>query len=223
MVVTIKKLNHLNDVAMKRLFVQLIALKLFCFFGIIGYSQTEPKYSFSTSLLRYEKSDNFMYPEFIPKIMAGFEIQQIHKKYSFGFKYEYGYNDKEETCEKCNDHLEGTAYMRENNVYLNAHRTLLTLTDSMIKLNAGLSVYYSNLYYYGTFYGGFTGRDRRVINQNIHNLGLMPFIGLQIFPVKKIFLSIQGSYRQGLVKFNQRYYWPESTLMAPEFKIGVIF
>lgn len=207
----------------KLVYRKLIGLYLLCFLCILGYSQTGPKYSFSTSLFRYEKSDIYMYPEFIPKIMAGFEIQQMHKKYSFGIKYEYGYNDKEETCDLCADNFEGIAYMRENNLYLYAQRTLFTLADSMLKLNAGLSVYYANLYYFGQFGGGFAGQGL-VLNENIHNSGIVPFINLQIFPVKKIFFSIQGSYRRGLIKFDiPRYYWNERVWMAPEFKIGVIF
>lgn len=175
-----------------RVFVSIILV--LCFFSL--QAQKAPKNSISTSLIRLEKNRLSMQSTLKMKYLAGIEYQRLMNKWSFGIKYEYGFNALEVSGESCSDCYYGTGYLREKNIYLTSYYAVFDLFASRLKLNTGLGIYYSKMNYSGDFQGGFTGDGRR-INANISTWGIAPNISAVYYPTTRLFIAVQANVRTG--------------------------
>lgn len=117
------------------------------------------KNSLSTSLIRLEKNSQTTYGNFKLKFMTGIEYQRFVNKWSLGIKY--GFNKIEEYSTTYVDCFYGAGYIREDNIYLTANYSRLNLFNSRLKLNTGVSLYYSNLKFSGGYQGGLSGVGTR--------------------------------------------------------------
>lgn len=190
-------------------------------------AQEIQKNSLSTSLIRLEKNSQTMYGDYKLKFMTGIEYQRFVNKWSFGTKYEHGFNKIEEYPTTCADCFYGTGYMREDNIYLTANYSILNLFNSRLKLNTGLSLYYSNLRFSGDYQGGFSGGGTRE-NSTYNTFGLSPSISMIYYPTERLFISLNSNLRYGWsneydANSNQDRKVNEYVITAPELKIGVNF
>jgi hypothetical protein len=168
-----------------------------------------------------------MYGDYTLKFMTGIEYQRSMNKWSFGVKYEHGFNKIEEYPTNCYDCFYGTGYMREDNIYLTANYSIFDLLNSRLKLNTGLSLYYSNLNFSGDYGGGFSGTGARV-NSTYNTFGLAPNISIVYYPIDRLFISVNSNIRYGWsqkldVNSNKDSKTKEYVITAPELKIGVNF
>ncbi len=196
-----------------------------CSFGI--FAQNIEKNSLSTSLIRMEKNSQTMHGDYTLKFMTGIEYQRFHNKWSFGFKYEHGFNKIQEYPTNCYDCFSGTGYMREDNIYLTGSYSIFNLLDLKLKINTGLGLYYSNLNFSGDYGGGFWGTGTRV-NSTYNTFGVAPNISIIYYPADRLFISINSNVRYGWsqrfdVTSKQYDKANEYVITAPELKIGVNF
>lgn len=190
-------------------------------------AQEIQKNALSTSLIRLEKNSQTFYGDYKLKFMTGIEYQRFVNKWSYGIKYEHGFNKIKEDPTNCNDCFYGTGYMREDNIYLTINYSILDLYNSRLKLNTGLSVYYSNLNFSGDYQGGMSGGGT-IANSTYNTFGLAPSISLIYYPTKRLFISLNSNLRYGWsnefnANSNQYRKINEYVLTAPELKIGVNF
>lgn len=190
-----------------------------------GFGQS-PKNSLSTSLFRYENNSQAIYGKLNGKFLSGIEYQRILNRWSFGLKYEHGLNKIEERCEGCFDASQGTAYIKEDNIYLSGYYSFPKLFQANLEFYSGLSVYYSHLNYSGAFIGGWNGSHDR--NSTYNTLGICPSIGFKYFPLTQLFIAINSSYRVGKSEVkdqirNSKTKGGESILNIAELRVGVRF
>ena len=208
---------------MKKIFL----LLLITLFSLNSNAQEEQKNSLNISLIRLEKNSQTLYGDYKLKFVTGIEYQRFVNDWSFGIKYEHGFNKIEEYPINCYDCFYGTGYLREDNIYLMTNYSLLNLFNSRFKLNTGVGLYYSNSNYSGNFQGGLWGSGSRV-NSTFNTFGLTPGVSIVYFPIPRLFLSLNSSFRFGWSKeydaqFNQYREVSEFVITAPELKIGVNF
>ncbi len=207
---------------MKRIILVLISI--FC---LEASAQEIQKNSLSTCLIRLEKNSQTLYGDYKLKFMTGIEYQRFVNKWSFGIKYEHGFNKIEENPRKCSDCFYGTGYMREDNIYLTTNYSILNLVNSRLKLNTGVSLYYSNLHFSGDFQGGITGGGTRV-NSTYNTFGVAPSLSIIYFPIERLFISLNANFRYGWSRefdsnSNKNRKVNEFVTTAPELKIGMNF
>ncbi len=196
-----------------------------CCLGI--FAQDIQKNSISTTLIRTEKNSQTLYEDFSLKFMNGIEYHKFHNKWSFGIKYEHGFNKIEEYPTNCYDCFAGTGYMREDNIYLTGNYAIFSFLNSRFKINTGLSLYYSNLNFSGDYAGGFWGKGTR-INSTYNTFGIAPSLSIQYYPTERLFISINSNIRYGWsqrfdVTAEQYDKTNEYVITAPELRIGVNF
>jgi hypothetical protein len=112
---------------MKRII--LLIISIYC---LEASAQEIEKNSLSTSLIRLEKNSQIIDGDYKLKFMTGIEYQRFENKWSFGIKYEHGFNKMEEYPKKCADCFYGTGYMREDNIYLTTNYSILSLFNSRL-------------------------------------------------------------------------------------------
>lgn len=159
--------------------------------------------------------------------MSGVEYQRLVNKWSFGIKYEHGLNKIEEFPTACADCFYGTGYMREDNIYLTSNYSFLNLFNSRLKLNAGVSLYYSNLKFSGDYQGGLSGGGKRA-NSTYNTFGVAPSLSILYYPIERLYISLNSNLRYGWSKefetnTHQDRKVNEFVITAPELKIGVNF
>jgi hypothetical protein len=174
-----------------------------------------------------EKNSQTMYEDYKLKFMTGVEYQRFLNKWSFGIKYEHGFNKIEEYPINCYDCFYGTGYMREDNIYLKGSYSIFNLLDSRLMINTGLAIYYSNLNFSGDYEGGFSGTGTRV-NSIYNTFGIAPNISIIYYPIERLFISINSNVRYGWSQrfdTNVKQYdkTNEYVITAPELRIGVNF
>ena len=207
---------------MKRLILLLISICC-----LIASAQEAPKNSLSTSLIRLERNSQTMHKEYKLKFMTGIDYQRHVNKWSFGIKYEHGFNKIKEYPINCYDCFSGTGYIREDNFYLTASYSLFSLFNSKLKFNTGLAAYYSNLNFSGYYQGGISGSGIRE-NSTYNTIGLAPSISITYYATERLFISLNSNLRTGwsresdLNSMQERKTY-EFVATAPELKIGVSF
>lgn len=192
-----------------------------------GMAQDEYNNSVSTSLIRLEANSQTMYSDYKLKFVSGIEYRQFLNKWGFGVKYEHGFNKIDEFPTDCYDCFYGTGYLREDNVYLTANYSVLSLFNSKLKLNTGIAMYYSNLNYSGDFQGGISGGGTRK-NSTYNTIGLAPSLSVDYYPTTRLFISLNSNFRYGLSQrfdhtLNKKGKLNEFVITAPELRIGVNF
>ncbi|RYM30851.1 hypothetical protein ERX46_17365 [Brumimicrobium glaciale] len=197
------------------------------FFSLKGNAQEQLRNSISVPLIRLEANSQTLNGDLNLKFMTGIEYQRFINKWSFGVKYEHGYNKIEENPTNCYDCFYGTGFMREDNVYLSANYSILDFFNSKLKLNTGLAVYYSNLNFSGDYQGGFSGTGKRE-NSTFNTFGLAPSISIIYYPTERLFISVNSNIRYGWsqefdANSNQDRKTKEYVLTTPELKVGVRF
>ena len=207
---------------MKRIILFIISI--YC---LQASAQEIQKNSLSTTLIRLEKNSQTTEGDYELKFMTGVEYQRFGNQWSFGIKYEHGFNKIEEYRTNCADCFYGTGYMREDNIYLTTNYSILNLFNSRLKLNTGVSLYYSNLNFSGDYQGGLSGRGKRD-NSTYNTFGVAPSLSILYYPTERLFISLNSNLRYGLSKefdanSNQDRKVNEFVITAPELKIGVNF
>jgi hypothetical protein len=207
---------------MKRIILFIISI--YC---LEASAQEIEKNSLSTSLIRLETNSQTIDGDYNLKFMTGIEYQRFGNKWSFGIKYEHGFNKIEEYPTNCADCFYGTGYMREDNIYLTTNYSILNLFNSRLKLNTGASLYYSNLNFSGDYQGGFSGGGTKK-NSTYNTLGVAPSLSILYYPIERLFISVNSNLRYGWSKefdanSNQDKKVNEFVITAPELKIGVNF
>jgi hypothetical protein len=207
---------------MKRIILLIISI-----YFLEASAQEIQKNSLSTSLIRLEKNSQTIYGDYKLKFMTGIEYQRFVNKWSFGIKYEHGFNKIEEYPTDCYDCFYGTGYMREDNIYLTTNYSIFKLFNSRLKLNTGVSLYYSNLNFSGDYQGGLSGGGTRE-NSTYNTFGAAPSLSILYYPIERLFISLNSNLRYGWSKeldanSNQDRKVNEFVITAPELKIGVNF
>jgi hypothetical protein len=207
---------------MKRII--LLIISIYC---LEASAQEIEKNSLSTSLIRLEKNSQTIDGDYNLKFMTGIEYQRFGNKWSFGIKYEHGFNKIEEYPTTCADCFYGTGYMREDNIYLTTNYSILNLFNSRLKLNTGVSLYYPNINFSGDYQGGITGGGTRE-NSTYNTFGVAPSLSILYYPIERLFISLNSNLRYGWstefdAKSNQDRKVNEFVITAPELKIGVNF
>lgn len=207
---------------------KIITLTIIGFFSFHGVAQNKYKNSFTTSFIRMEKNSQTLYGNFNLKFITGIEYKRLVNKWSFGIKYDHGFNKIKEYPISCADCYIGTGYMREDNIYLTTNYSLLNLANSKLKLLMGLNLYYSNLNFSGEYLGGFSGVGTRK-NSTYNTIGLAPSVSIIYYPIERFFISINSNLRFGksskldFYSIIQKQKTNEFVITVPEFKIGVNF
>lgn len=207
----------------------IILFILLCICSISIHAQESLKNSITASIMRLEKNSQTIHNNLNFKFMTGIGYQRHFNRWSVGIKYEHGYNKIEDTNRRgqCSDCYVGTGNIKEDNIYLTSNYSAIDLFNSRLKLNIGMSIYYSYLNYSGDFGGGFAGGIWRE-NKTYNTFGFAPNISIVYYPIEYLFISIDATYRVGWSKTynspsNQHSSGNEFVLTAPELKIGVRF
>lgn len=208
---------------MKRIFAILIMV----IFSFQSEAQQEMKNSLSTSMIRFEKSSPTIHHKFNFKFVTALEYRRFINKWNVGIKYEHGFNKIDENSNSCYDCYYGIGYLREDNIFLTANYSILSLLDSKLKLNTGLGIYYSNMNYSGDFQGGLSGGGMRK-NSTYNSFGVSPNLEIIYSPSPRLFIGINTSFRYGWserlkVELNKKSKMNEFGIIAPELRIGVNF
>jgi hypothetical protein len=204
-----------------------IVLSLICLCSLEVSAQDFHKNTLSTSLLRLESNSQTIHNQYKLKIMNGIEYQRLVNKWSFGLKYEHGLNKIEEYPSFCYDCFFGTGYLREDNFYLTSNYSVLNLFHSRLKLNTGLSFYYSNLNFSGNYTGGFSGGGTKV-NSTFNTIGFAPTLSLSYFPTQRIVVTLNSMVRLGWSRefkasTSTSIQTGEHVVTAPELRVGFKF
>ncbi len=123
--------------------------------------------------------------------------------YQRSFKYglqgliglEYNQTGVYDNCD-CADNFYGRGNLKELSYLVGSRYLLLSTKSFFIHPYIQLDLYYSNSTYSGNFEGGFAAQGYNFENK-YDKYGLIGRIGLEIIPVKNLFLNISCNYRTG--------------------------